>query len=75
MPEIELGGSKAGRRALATAIEELKDGAGEIGGNNRGPHVKKYLNDLAPEGQPWCAGFVSYCFSKNAEGTCRFPTK
>lgn len=68
MPEIALGGSQRGRAALQTAINELKAGAGEIGGNNMGPFVKKYLHGIVPEGNPWCAGFVSYCFSQNPAG-------
>jgi len=62
LPDDKFGGSKSGRAALAIAIEELKAGAQEIGGNNRGPWVNKYLNGLAEEGSSWCAGFVSYCF-------------
>lgn len=68
MPPESMGGSKGGRAALAMAINELKAGAGEVGGNNRGPFVKKYLNGHAPEGEPWCAGFVSYCFSQFPSG-------
>lgn len=68
MPDIALGGSQRGRAALQTAINELKAGAGEIGGNNSGPFVKKYLHGMLPEGNPWCAGFVSYCFSQNPAG-------
>ena len=68
MPPEDLGGSQQGRAALAVAIGELKDGAGEVGGNNRGPFVKKYLHGLVSEGEPWCAGFVSYCFSQNPAG-------
>lgn len=68
MPPESMGGSKRGRAALAVAISELKVGAGEVGGNNRGPFVKKYMNGLAPEGEPWCAGFLSYCFSKIPSG-------
>ncbi len=66
MSDIALGGTNTGRAALEVAIAEMKDGAGEIGGNNRGPFVKKYLHGLAPEGKDgsWCAGFVSYCFSQ-----------
>jgi hypothetical protein len=68
MPPPGLGGSAKGRAALATAIAELRAGAGEVGGNNRGPFVKKYLHGILPEGNPWCAGFVSYCFSQNPAG-------
>ncbi len=58
-------GSQIGRAALTVAISELNSGAKEIGGNNCGPWVKKYLNGLAQEGSSWCAGFVSYCFAKS----------
>ncbi|MGH8615966.1 MAG: peptidoglycan-binding domain-containing protein [Gammaproteobacteria bacterium] len=68
MPPISMGGSKRGRAALQAGIEELKAGAGEVGGNNRGLFVKKYLNGIAPEGNPWCAGFISYCFAQNPGG-------
>lgn len=41
------------------AIAQSQIGHGELLGNNRGPHIKEYLN--GKEGLPWCAGFVSYC--------------
>lgn len=68
MPPLSAGGSQRGRAALQTAINEIKAGAGEIGGNNMGPFVKKYLHGIVPEGNPWCAGFVSFCFSQHAAG-------
>jgi hypothetical protein len=68
MPPEELGGSERGRAGLATAIDELKAGAGEVGGDNRGPFVRKYLNGMVEEGNSWCAAFVSWCFSQNAAG-------
>jgi hypothetical protein len=34
-----------------------------MGDDNRGPFVRKYLNGLGEEGDNWCAGFVSWCFS------------
>lgn len=68
MPPESLGGSERGRSALGTAIRELKEGAGEIGGNNCGPFVEKYLHGIVPEGNPWCAGFVSFCFSQDPAG-------
>jgi hypothetical protein len=55
-------GPQIGLAALKVAIAEMDAGHGEIGGDNRGPHVRRYLNDLAPEGKDWCAGFVSFCF-------------
>ncbi len=62
MPPPELGGSAVGRRALEAAIGELTAGAREIGGNNRGPFVKKYLQPAGlDEGEMWCASFASWC--------------
>ena len=43
MPAGPAGGSATGRAALQSAINELNAGAGEEGGNNMGPWVKKYL--------------------------------
>jgi hypothetical protein len=68
MPAPDLGGSIVGRAALQAAINELKEDAGEVGGNNCGPFVKRYLNGILPEGNPWCAGFVSYCFAQAPSG-------
>lgn len=63
MPGPELGGSPLGRSALGSAIGELKAGAGEEGGNNRGPWVRKYLQPAGlEEGNSWCASFVSWCY-------------
>lgn len=63
MPPQETGGSSVGRAALAKAIDEMKAGAQEIGGNNRGPWVKKYLEPAGlEEGNSWCASFVSWCY-------------
>jgi hypothetical protein len=63
MPPNAAGGSRRGRAALAAAISQLDAGACEIGGNNCGKWVRQYLNELAPEGNSWCAGFVSWCFA------------
>jgi hypothetical protein len=63
LPPAAAGGSKLGRAALAAAIGELKAGAREVGGNNRGPWVKKYLTPAGQaEGASWCASFVSWCY-------------
>ncbi len=69
LPAASMGGSKPGRAALKAAIAELKAGAGEIGGNNRGPWVKKYLEGAGlDEGNSWCASFVSWCYREAAGG-------
>lgn len=65
MPATTLGGSSAGRAALKVAIDEILQNAREIGGNNKGPFVKKYLQPAGLNvGESWCAAFVSWCFFK-----------
>ncbi|TVR06076.1 MAG: CHAP domain-containing protein [Salinarimonadaceae bacterium] len=59
-------GSPIGEAALAVAREEAARGAGEAGGNNRGPDIRVYLDGRAPEGSEWCAGFVSWCHREAA---------
>lgn len=47
---------------VKVAEQELKKGAKEIGGNNRGTFVEKYLQGTGLKApQPWCAAFVSWC--------------
>jgi CHAP domain/Putative peptidoglycan binding domain len=67
MPSADFGGSTTGRKALQAAINEIKAGAGEIGGNNKGAFVKKYHKEAgAVEGDSWCASFVSWCYMQAA---------
>jgi len=70
MPAAELGGSTIGRAALAAGIGEIQAGAGEIGGNNLGPFVEKYLKPagLVPP-ESWCASFASWCYLQACGGT------
>jgi len=69
MPPPEAGGSALGRAALEVAVGELNTGAGEIGGNNAGPFVRKYLGPAGlPEGNSWCASFVSWCYLEASGG-------
>jgi hypothetical protein len=69
MPPAEAGGSAVGRAALEAAIGELVAGAGEAGGNNAGPFVRKYLAPAGvPEGSSWCASFVSWCYLQASGG-------
>lgn len=51
-----------GEDVLHIARQEI--GNGEVGANNRGKHVRKYLG--GKEGQAWCAAFVSYCIEQGA---------
>src|SRR5204863_1081301 len=69
MPPGTAGGSTIGRAALAAAIGELEAGAGEVGGNNAGPFVRKYLQVVdVDEGNSWCAAFVSWCYLQGCGG-------
>lgn len=56
------GGSAAGRAALAAALGEMRQGAKEVGANNSGPWVEKYLNGIIDTPANWCAGFVSWSY-------------
>lgn len=63
-------GRTSGSVALAAAIGELKANAREIGGDNRGAFVRKYLAPAGiDEGNSWCAAFVSWCFLQAAGGS------
>lgn len=72
-----MGKSNLGLAALRIAEKELEKGAREIGGNNRGSFVEKYLKPtgLRPP-QPWCAAFVSWCIAqaaKKEKKSCPLP--
>lgn len=72
LPAVEPGESPLGRAALRFAIGELKAGAGEVGGNNKGPWVRKYMEPAGlPDGYPWCAAFLSWCFLQAVGGNRR----
>jgi hypothetical protein len=64
-PAMPTGGSATARGALQAALGEI--GNGEQGGNNLGPHVKKYLNGIIAPPADWCAGFVSFCFKNSGK--------
>jgi hypothetical protein len=53
--------------ALKIAVGQV--GVREVGGNNRGPEVERYLATvgLGP-GHPWCAAFVVWCFREATIG-------
>ena len=46
-------------------IADAEAGTHEIGGNDCGPRIKEYLASVGlPEGNPFCASFVHWCFEK-----------
>ena len=61
------GGSPTARGALTAALGELAAGRGEIGGNNMGPDVAKYLHGIVQPPADWCAAFVSWCFQNSGQ--------
>jgi hypothetical protein len=67
MPDEAFGGTKRGRAALEAAVGEAAAGAREVGGDNMGPDVAKYLNGIVEPPNNWCAGFVCWCL-KNSGG-------
>lgn len=62
--------SRLAAAVLACAGAHLAQHPREVGGPNRGPWVRLYMNGV--EGQPWCAGFVSFVLSQ-AAAAARVP--
>jgi len=44
------------------SVAQSQIGLGEIGANNTGVYVRKYLG--GKDNLPWCAGFISYCLKE-----------
>ncbi|MFC1829610.1 peptidoglycan-binding protein [Thermodesulfobacteriota bacterium] len=57
---IEAGGRTPGQMLVAYARQHLKQHPVEIGGQNKGPWVRLYMNGNEGPAWPWCAGFVSF---------------
>lgn len=54
------------KRAAQEALANV--GVTEVGGNNRGPAVEKYLASVGCKpGDPWCAAFVRFRFEDAAK--------
>jgi hypothetical protein len=60
LKEISKGNKSLAQMVVAYAKQHLKEHPREIGGQNRGPWVRLYLNGNEGEAWPWCAGFVSF---------------
>lgn len=52
---------------VAYARQHLAERPREIGGQNRGPWVRLYMDGMQGADWPWCAGFVSFCLRQAAE--------
>lgn len=59
-------GQRLGDAVLTCAEQHLAANAREVGGQNRGPWVRLYMNKK--DGRPfaWCAGFATYCIHQAA---------
>ncbi|MCZ6807995.1 MAG: CHAP domain-containing protein, partial [Deltaproteobacteria bacterium] len=53
-------------RTVAVAMREMAAGAREIGENNRGEFVEKYLRGKTGA---WCAGYASFCVEEASRDT------
>jgi hypothetical protein len=70
-PPLE--GAELARLAVAYAEGEERAGAREIGGNNAGDFVRKYMHG---EPGPWCAAFFCWCWDEAARATAaELPVK
>ena len=49
-----------GNMVVAYALQHLQSSPREIGGQNKGPWVRLYMNGNEGQQWPWCAGFVSF---------------
>jgi len=57
---VSADGKSLGKMVVAYAEQHLKQSPLEIGGQNRGPWVRLYMNGNEGPDWPWCAGFA--CF-------------
>ena len=53
--------------AVTYAEQHLRQSPLEIGGQNRGPWVRLYMDGNEGPDWPWCAGFASYILRQAAE--------
>jgi hypothetical protein len=60
LEEISPGKKGLGQMVVAYAEQHLKQHPLEVGGQNRGPWVRLYMQGSEGNDWPWCAGFVSF---------------
>lgn len=56
---------------IAYARQHLLCHPREVGGQNRGPWVRLYMNGLEGSDWPWCAGFVSFVLKQACDSLTR----
>ena len=57
---IPINGRSLGEMVVTYARQHLKEHPREVGGQNKGPWVRLYMNGHEGPSWPWCAGFVSF---------------
>jgi len=60
LKEISPGKKGVGQMVVAYAKQHLKQHPREVGGQNKGPWVRFYMQGNEGSDWPWCAGFVSF---------------
>lgn len=60
-------GQPLGELVVAYAQQHLRQHPREVGGQNRGPWVRLYMDGNEGEPWAWCAGFACYCLKRACE--------
>jgi putative peptidoglycan binding protein len=61
---LEPQGRSLGQLVVAYAQQHLQQHPREIGGQNKGPWVRLYMDGHEGEEWPWCAGFACFCLKQ-----------
>ncbi len=64
-------GKSLGELVVAYAKQHLNQHPREVGGQNRGPWVRLYMNSNEGEQWAWCAGFTCFCLKQACESMKR----
>jgi len=75
--EIPANNQPMGELVVAYAEQHLNEHPREVGGQNKGPWVRLYMNGNEGSQWPWCAGFVSFILKQafhNLEKRLPFKT-
>lgn len=64
---VTASGKSLGKMVVTYAEQHLKQAPLEIGGQNRGPWVRLYMDGNEGPDWPWCAGFASFILRQAAK--------
>lgn len=64
---LDAGNRSCGQMVVAYAKQHLKENPREVGGENRGPWVRLYMDGSEGKEFPWCAGFVCSMYEQACE--------